>query len=108
MLGIKAAVVGSKWIAGGDSWIEERRCGNASSMPLFPSLADANRFCPVRLASSPHLRVHQPQSLREKAEQQQSREKLRTSVAFTREIWPHKVEPSVLPWRRQFARKVRQ
>src|ERR1700722_2944074 len=106
MLGIKSAVAGAKWILGHSSWIEERRCGNASSVPLFPSLADANRFWPVGLPSRAHLGVHQPQSLREKAEQQHPCEKLRTSVPFAREIWPHRVEPSVLPWRRQFVRKV--
>src|ERR1700687_4025517 len=47
--------------------------------------------------------MHQPQGLREETKQQHPREKLWTSEAFTREIWLHKVEPSVLPWRRQFA-----
>jgi hypothetical protein len=37
--------------------------------------------------------------LREEGEQQQSGEELRTSEAFASEIWTHKVEPSVLPWR---------
>jgi hypothetical protein len=51
------------------------------------------------------LGTRQPQSLRQKTQQQQSGEKLRTSKAFAGEIWAHKVEPSVLPWRRQFAGK---
>src|ERR1700676_5522632 len=108
MLGVEADFVRAERVLRGHRWIQERRSGNSSSMPLLPSLADANRFCGVRLTSGAHFGVYQPRGLREKAEQQQSREKLRTSEAFAREIWPHKVEPSVLPCRRQFAEKVLQ
>jgi membrane protease YdiL (CAAX protease family) len=49
--------------------------------------------------------MDQPQRLRDKREQQQSGKKLRAAETFTRNKWTHKVEPSVLPWRRPFSEK---
>jgi len=46
--------------------------------------------------------------LAEKDQQQQAGEKLRTAETFTGKECAHKVEPSVLPWRRPFAEKVPQ
>jgi hypothetical protein len=49
--------------------------------------------------SGAKLGANQPQGLAEEGEQQESGEKLGTSEAVASEIWTHKVEPSVLPWR---------
>ena len=73
------------------------------SVPLLPTFADAESLRAVRFASLAHFRMDQPHSLCEKAQQQQSGERLGTPKTFTREIRPHRVEPSVLPCRRQFA-----
>ena len=87
-------------------WIQDWRCRDSLPCHCFqPS--------PMRSASLPsgsrrraQFGMHQPQGLCQKAQQQQSSQKLRTSEAFAREIWRHKVEPSVLPCRRQFAGKI--
>ncbi len=68
MFGIKAAVVGAKRILSDTSRIEPWRSGNASPVPLLPSLADADCFRAVRFASIAHLRAYQPHGLRKKAE----------------------------------------
>ena len=76
------------------------------SVPLLPALADADGFRTSGIrwpCGSSACTSHKACAKKEK--QQQSREKLWTAEAFAREIWTHKVEPSVLPCRRLFAGK---
>src|SRR5207302_6912829 len=100
-----STVIGAERVLSTASRAHHRRSRSAASVPLFPSLADADRFPSVRLMSAPQLGMHQPQRLHQKQKQQQASQKLWTSEAFAREIWTHKVEPSVLPCRRPFAAK---
>src|SRR5580704_11496801 len=77
-----------------------RSAGCSPTVRLLLALTDSESF----LAVNPRLRaqhsINKPQRLPQKRKQQQSGKKLRTSKAFAREIWAHKVEPSVLPCRR--------
>ena len=82
------------------------RSGNAAPLPLFPSFADAHAFAAVGVVACVKFGTHQPRRLRKECQQQRTREKLRTSETFAREIWTHKVEPSVLPCRRLFRRMI--
>src|SRR5690242_15855188 len=107
MLSIESALIGFKGILhlAGVTF----HCGSGSDaavMQLFPALADAYGFPAIRSLGAAQFRMNQPDRLAEKSQQQQPGKKLRTSEAFAREIWTHKVEPSVLPCRRQFAGKV--
>src|ERR1039458_5868732 len=102
MLGIEAALVGAEWVALGHSRVEQRSRSDPVSVPLLPPLANADRFLTIGIVSGSQLGARQPNGLRQKAKQQKSREKLGLSEAFAREIWTHKVEPSVLPCRRRF------
>jgi uncharacterized protein len=84
-------------------WLSQGISRNAAAVPLPPAFADAHRFFIYWALSCVNLCAHQPTGLSEKCQQQQSGKKLRTSEAFACEIWAHRAEPSVLPWRRYFA-----
>ena len=104
MLGVEAAVVGSisanvESSDGVAHGVERGGSGNAATVPLLPSFSDAHGLRTVWFASGAKLAVDEPAGLAEEGQQEKSGEELRTSEAFASEIWAHKAEPSVLPWR---------
>ncbi len=103
MFGVKSTLVTLKSIAAVRGF-RHRSCGNAAPVPLFPAFADANglaAFCSLR---GSEFRMHQPHRLCQEYQEKQAGKKLGTPKAFTSEIREHKVEPSVLPWRRLIAK----
>lgn len=85
--------------------LKERSPCDALSLPLFPSFADPHGLATLHSFRAAEFAMNQPQALREKSQQKQSRQKLRAAETFSREIWTHKVEPSVLPCRRRLREK---
>ena len=79
------------------------RC--SSTMQLLPALTDSESFLAIESRRRAQFNMNQPECLPHKRKQQQTSKKLRTSETFAREIWAHKVEPSVLPCRRQLRGK---
>jgi len=78
----------------------QRSAGRAFPVQLLPPFADAESLPAFQPVCHAQLPMNQPECLCKKSEQQQPGKKLRAAEAFAREIWAHRVEPSVLPCRR--------
>ena len=103
MFGVKPTLVTLKRILAVRGFHHRSR-GKAVAVPLFPAFPNANglaAFCSLRGAE---FRMHEPHRLCQEYEQKHAGKELRASKAFTSEIREHKVEPSVLPCRRLFAK----
>src|SRR5208283_3643253 len=107
MLRIEAAALAVKRVLSTiPGAVHKRSACDAASVPLLPALPNALRLGAFRQVGRAKLGMNQPEGLAKEGEQQHPRENLRAAEAFAREIEAHKVEPSVLPWRRPFAGKV--
>src|SRR5579863_2600943 len=87
------------------SEFRHRSTGGSSTVQLLPPLANPESFLAIESRRRAQFNMNQPECLPHKRKQQQASKKLRTSETFAREIWAHKVEPSVLPCRRQLRGK---
>ncbi len=92
-----AGIAGERIGSGMISRFDHGSSSDAATMPLLPSFANADGFSDVRPRRASEFGVNQPNGLRRKPQQQEPGKKLWLAEAFTREIWAHKVEPSVLP-----------
>ena len=107
MLGVESGVAGAERVLQTRAFeIQEGRSGKALAVQLFPAFAGTDRFRRVGCVGGAQFGMHQPCGLRKERHEKQSSQELRTAEALAGEIWTHRVEPSVLPWRRLFAEKL--
>src|ERR1700756_22854 len=103
MFAVESALVTQKRIAAVRR-LHHRSPGNPLSVPLLPAFPDANRLAAFGSLRGAEFGMHEPHRLCQEYEQKQAGKKLGTSKAFTSEISGHKVESSVLPCPRLFAK----